>query len=158
MNDTPTPVSPSLAEKLNQTQPWLRFIAIMTFIGAGMMVLAGLGMLAFGTVSSRLPADSTTPGAPNAAMMAGLGIFYLILALIYVFPALHLLRSARAIRDLAADGSEASAALALEHQRRFWKFAGIGLIVILVLYVVAIVAAIAIPAFAALQAAAQHAK
>lgn len=155
MNDAPTTVSPALAEKLRLTQPWLRFIAIMTFIGAGLMALAGLAMLAFGAVSGSLPA---APDKPGAAVMAGLGIFYLILALLYVFPGLHLLRSARAIRALVADGTEASAVLALEHQRRFWKFAGICLIVILALYVVAIVAAIALPALAALQAAARHAQ
>ena len=100
----------------------------------------------------------TSMNAASGGMLLGVGIFYLILALLYVFPGLHLLRSARAIRALVADGSEASAVLALEHQRRFWKFAGICLIVILALYVVAIVAAVALPALAAVQAAAQHAK
>lgn len=158
MNDVTPSVSPALAEKLHQTQPWLRFIAIMTFIGSGLMALGGLGMLAVGVISNRVPADADKPAGPSGAMFAGLAVFYFVLAIVYVFPALHLLRSARAIRDLAADGSEASALRALEGQRRFWKFAGICLIVMLALYVIAILAAILIPLLAGLQAAAQHAK
>ncbi len=155
-------VSPPIAEKLRQTQPWLRFIAIMMLIGSALMALGGLASVGIGgmIMADLVPSASsgTSMHAASGAILAALGAGYLLGAAIYVFPALHLLRSARAIRDLAADGSEDSALRALEGQRRFWKFAGIALIVILVIYLVAILAAILIPAFAAVQAAAREAQ
>ena len=160
MNEPSPAVSPAIADKLSQTQPWLRFIAIMMFVGMGFMVLGGLACGAMGVL---MTTGAIPAGAAGAGMLIGVGIGYLLLAVLYLFPALHLLRSARAIRELAAQPSEQAAVDALEGQRRFWKFSGISLIAILCLYVVAIAAALILPAIAAAQAgarqaAAQHAR
>jgi hypothetical protein len=85
-------------------------------------------------------------------VLLGIGILYLVLSVIYFFPARLLLKSARAIRTLATAPEEAAVIEVLEAQRRFWKFIGIFIIGILAFYLLAIAAAIIIPAIQAITA------
>lgn len=142
----------AIVEKLRQTQPWLRFMGILTMLAAVLMGLGGAGAALIGGLA--LAGVITVP-AVNAILLP-MGLLYLALAFVYLFPALYLLRGAAAIRRVSA-GEEAALIEALEGQRRFWKFVGITAIVFLILYALAIFAAIAIPAIAAVQKAAQHA-
>ena len=68
-------------EMLRQTKPWVRFLSIMGFIGAGLMILCGLIMGIAGV-------------AGGASEMFLLFIFYPLLGLLYIFPALFLHRYA----------------------------------------------------------------
>jgi hypothetical protein len=102
----------------------------MGFIGAGFMVLVGLTAGVAGAATGRLET-------------LGLMVVYPIMAVVYVFPSLFLLRYADRIRSFVASGHEQDLASALDAQRSFWKFAGI-------LTIVSIVVAILISVFAVL--------
>ena len=39
-------LTPLAQQYLNETRPWVRFISVLTFVAAGFMLLAGLGILA----------------------------------------------------------------------------------------------------------------
>ena len=143
----------AIIDKLRQTQPWLRFLGILTMVGAVFMGLGGTVTALFGGLAAA-GLLQTEPANPIYLL---LGLLYVVLAMVYLFPALHLIRSAKAIRGLTADSDEAAVADALESQRRFWKFAGITTIVFLVLYTLAFFAAIAVPFIAGIQKAAGHA-
>jgi hypothetical protein len=140
----------AIIAKLTQTQPWLRFIGIMMMIGAVLMVMGGTAC----TLLGALTLAGVIPSAQDAggAVLLGIGILYLVLSVIYLFPATLLLKSARAIRTLATAPEEGAVIEALEAQRRFWKFIGIFIIGILAFYLLAIAAAIIFPAIQAITA------
>jgi hypothetical protein len=148
---TPTAVPPAIREQLERTQPWLRFLGIMMWIGIVLMVLASVGFIVMGIVGLAKP-DKIKDGA----MLIGLGVFYLFLVGFYIFPAIFTLRSAKHIRQLTAQGNLDDAVAALDNQRKLWKFMGIFTIVIFALYALAIVAAILLPAIATIQKGSHH--
>jgi hypothetical protein len=118
-------VSDAVVEPLRSTRPWVIFLAVLGFIGAGLMVVVGLAMLAMGRL---------IPNVPGA-----FGLIYIALGAVYVFPSLHLLRYGSAIARLVRDPRTDLLAVALGHQRSFWKLVGIMTAVLLALYPIAIV-------------------
>lgn len=115
-------VSENALGYLNATRPWVKFLAILGFIGIALMVLFGLLMM-FGF--SLLP---TQPGAP-AAFGALMAVFYLLFAAIYFMPCLFLYRYSRAIAAIPGTGQGALEE-ALKSQKSFWKFMGIVALII----------------------------
>src|SRR6266508_5860429 len=93
----PVPSAPTgltlVSQPLQGTQPWVRFLAIMGFIGAGFMVLAGLTAGVAGAATGRVET-------------IGLMVVYPIMAVVYVFPSLFLLRYADRIRSFVVSGQE----------------------------------------------------
>ncbi|HEV7164170.1 MAG TPA: hypothetical protein VGO35_02125 [Gammaproteobacteria bacterium] len=123
-------VSENALGYLNATRPWVKFLAILGFIGIAFMVLFGLLMI-FGF--SLLP---TQPGAP--AFGAVFGVFYFLFAAIYFMPCLFLYRYSRAIAAIPASGQGALEE-ALKSQKSFWKFMGIVALIIVSIEVLVIV-------------------
>lgn len=150
MNDAVVPplgagtVTGGVLQYLGQTKPWVRFMSVMTFIAAGFMVIGALGMFAMGATAGM------STNNPLGGMAGGMGIvlalFYLVLAGLYVAPAIFLGRYASAIGRLHRDGSISTLEEALMHQRSFWRYVGImgliGLILMALALVVGIVAGI----------------
>ena len=132
-------VTPGMIEALKKTKPWVRFLSILGFILAGLMVLVALGMLVFGLYQM-------TQGPGVGAWMAGMSVLYLLLGILYLFPSRYLYQYASAI-GAALDAKYKSGPVeqALGYQKSFWKFAGIMALVMLLLYIPGIFAAIAIP-------------
>jgi Family of unknown function (DUF5362) len=110
-------------ELLRQTRPWVVFLGVMAFIGTAFMLLGGLGSIALGLMGGR-----------ETAPMAMLGMVYIPLALLYVYPGLKLWGYGSAINRLTVNRSPEDLEAALAHQKSFWKFAGITTIVMMVLY------------------------
>jgi hypothetical protein len=129
----PVPSAPTglslVSLPLQQTQPWVRFLAIMGFIAAAFMVLIGVTAGIAGAATGRLET-------------IGLMVVYPLLAVFYVFPSMFLLRYADRIRTFVASGLEQDLASALDAQRSFWKFAGIFTIVSVVFGIMATVLAV----------------
>jgi hypothetical protein len=144
MNEAVTTDRSAIIAKLTQTQPWLRFVGIMMMIVAVLMILGGTACTLLGafTLAGMIPSGKGAGGA----MLLSIGLLYVVLSVIYFFPARLLLKNARAIRTLATAPEEATVIEALEAQRRFWKFIGVFIISILAFYLLAIAAAFIIPA------------
>jgi len=84
----------------------------------------------------------------GSGMMAGMGIFYLVFSILYIFPSLRLWQYASSISNLESSQQTLDLETALDRQRSFWKFVGIMVTLTIILYIVAI-AVFAISAIAA---------
>lgn len=123
----------AILDSMKKTRPWVLFLAILGFLGAGGMVMLGLMMMAMGSAMSSL-----TKAMPGFG--AWIGIFYIVLGGIYVVPSILLFRYGSSIGDFSRSGGSLDAlAGAVQKQTTFWRFVGIGTAVLMGLYVVAIV-------------------
>lgn len=137
-------ITPAMLEALRKTKPWVRFLSILGFLGSAVMVLVGIGLAIFGMVAGGGSTDS--PMGPMA--MAGLGLIYVLLALLYIIPSRYLFRYASAIkRALDSPSKTQPIEEALGYQKSFWKFCGILMLIMILLYIPLVFAAIAIPNF-----------
>lgn len=108
---------------LDQTRPWVRFMSILTFVAAGLMAVAGLGIIAIGMVGGLAAKEYGAEfGAIGAAVV---GLFYLLMAFLYTVPGVFLHRYAVAIRQLRATPTVGALEDALKHQKSFWRYVGI---------------------------------
>lgn len=114
---------------LGQTQPWVRLMSVLLFIGAGFMVLGGAAMLIVGVVGAI--AGGLGDGFSGATGI-GMGAMYLIMAFMYLPPGLYLHRYANACGEVKNGAGASSIESALLHQKAFWRFIGIMAIVLMV--------------------------
>ena len=109
-------VTPRVVSELAGTKPWVRLMAVLGFLGAGFMILAGLGR----SVAMRAQIG---PGA------IAIGVLYALMGLIYLFPAIKLWKFGSSILQLQHSNSTEHLEEALAQQRGFWKLTGIMIIV-----------------------------
>jgi len=129
-------VSEEMLVSLKSTRPWVMFLSILGFVCFAFMALGSLLLIVVGNAMTH---QSNMP----AFFGPGLGMVELILALIYLFPCLYLLRYGIAIGNVPGSGQEVMEQ-ALKQQKSFWKFMGILMIVLLTLYVLIFIGAIAL--------------
>lgn len=132
-------ITEGMVEALRGTKGWVLLIAILMYIGAAFMVLGGFGMMVGGAV-----AGAATPGMPQGVFTA-MGAVYLLMALLYLFPATYLVKYSSAIGRLISDGRASDMEAALQQQRKFWKFMGVLALIFVVLMILGMVTAIALP-------------
>lgn len=133
-------ITPRMIELLSKTRPWVLLISILGFIVTGLMVLGGIGMAA-------MTAMSGGGGAEMAGMGVGMGLVYLLVAVIYFFPCWFLLKYAGAIRNLVDGGGARAMEDALDRQYSFWRLIGVltlvGIVIYAIILVVVVIAAVA---------------
>ncbi|MBT8200854.1 MAG: hypothetical protein HKN03_04125 [Acidimicrobiales bacterium] len=100
------------SEALAATRPWVRFMAIVAYIGTAFVVLSALVVVV---------ASATQDG--GGAMF--LGLVYLLLAATYFFVARHLMAYATGISAYLASSRVADLNRALKAQTSFWRLVGI---------------------------------
>ena len=126
-----TGISQQVLRLLAGTKPWVRFLSVLIFIGAGLMVLLAVVLFVVG-------GSGFTAGSEIGMFTGGLGtafaIFYGLLALLYIYPAVKLWKYATYIGQLLNSGSTLDLEAALDQQRAFWKFTGIIALIFVVLY------------------------
>jgi hypothetical protein len=121
--------TPGMVQALKETKPWVRFLSILGFVMCGLTVLAGVIV----TVAGAFAGDEFGGG-----FGALFGLFYLVLAGLWILPLIHLHKFANAIA-LAVQGAGApSIEAALVRQRSFWRTVGIMTLVFMGLYFIAI--------------------
>jgi uncharacterized membrane protein (DUF485 family) len=135
---TPPPIGVTVTaatiEHLRRTKPWVRFFAVLSFIGSALLVVLGLMLAVMG---SALPTMFGASGNPGVGV--GVGIAYLLLALLYIFPGLYLWRYASAIDSLVQHPQSLTLEEAMRHQTAFWRFVGILSAVMIAIYAVILV-------------------
>ena len=141
-------ITQGVLQQLAGTKPWVRFMAVLMFVGAGFMLLGALVALIAG---GAMAASGKVPGF-SAGMISAFAILYALMALIYIYPALKLWRYANQIAMLLVSGSVLDLEGALNQQRAFWKFLGIMVLAVFAIYIVAIIAMIVLGGFAAMKA------
>jgi len=113
---------------LNETRKWSNFLGIMGFISVGIMVIAGIAMFAV---------FSFLPEANNSVMLFDfryLALVYIILAVIYFFPANYLYQFSSKVKTALAKTNNDELEKSFGLLKSLYKFAGIATIVILLLY------------------------
>lgn len=131
-------ITESMITALTQTRPWVIFLAVLGFIGAGLLVIGALFMLIVAVAGSNFGSSSSNF---SGGLGAGVAIVYLLFAGIYVLPSLLLIRYGAAIGRIRIEGGRAFEE-ALRHQKAFWQTFGIMVVVIMVLYFLVIVVAL----------------
>lgn len=108
---------------------WAKFLAIVGYIGIGLMVLGALIMLLV----------AMTSGGYGSGQAAGIAFVYLVMAVVYFFPIQYLHRSATGIRDAIQTNNQYSLSTGFQYLKSHYKFVGIMLIIILSLYALILV-------------------
>jgi hypothetical protein len=121
-------VSNRAVELFRQTTLWVRIMAILMFLGAGFMILAGAGIAFFGMLGQN----------PQGLV----GCVYMPFALLYFIPAVFLWRYASHSKAFSITRHEQSMDEALQAQKSFWKFTAITALVVIGLYILIIPIAI----------------
>lgn len=128
-------------EALRGTRPWVLLFSILGFLFTALLVLGGLAsLLGGGAMFVSEPGATAGP----AGMMVGLALVYLLMGLLYLLPSLYLYRYASRIAHLGEGGGATALVDALEQQRRFWRLAGIVVLVGVVVYGLIVVVAIVV--------------
>ncbi|GMO32010.1 MAG: hypothetical protein Ta2F_07830 [Termitinemataceae bacterium] len=144
---------------LKDASPWMRFIAIMGFIGCGLMIVLGLAAVISGSeVESGVKEISGIAGEISDGSNSNLflsfievfsglaGLIYLASAVLYFFPALFTWKTGIKIRNFTQSNSPAELENAFRNNKSFWKFNGILLIVCIALIPVTLIVLVIVAA------------
>lgn len=118
---------------LRQTRPWAMFIAIMFFIFGGLCVIAGVTVAA---------AASFVKGG-GVGIPVWLGLIYVVLAVVYILPAIYMSRFCSRVGRLARLRQATDLEGALAAMKSTFRVSGILMIIFIVGYLVVIAGAIA---------------
>jgi len=119
---------------LKETAKWAFIYSIFGFIGLGFLILGALSMFAMG---STIPDDPSFGGATMGIFGTGMGVAYLISAVLYFFPVYYLYQfSTKAKKALENTNSE-SLTDSLGNLKSHFKFLSIFMIVVFVFAILA---------------------
>lgn len=136
--ETPTysqqqPISAAVVDQLRRTGGWARLFSVLLWIAGGIILLFAIGFLIVGGAVLSSSGDPLSKGGGAiAGVTTGVAVFYGLLSLIYIYPALKLGKYAKACRQISTQPTEDVLVDALDQQRAFWKYAGIWTTVFLV--------------------------
>ena len=125
-----------IRKSLRATRPWTRLLSVLGFIGTGLMILAGLGVIV---------GKSFIPVSEKAPPLVFMGLFYILASVFYLVPSIWLSKYSTAISAFLKAGNAIELGKAIAYQKSFWKFIGILALVSIALTVLGIIAAILIP-------------
>jgi hypothetical protein len=127
-------ITEEIKSYLMESAKWGKFLAIMGYIGIGLMLLLGVGVMAMGSAAALIPGMGVNMGA--------FGLIYVAIAAFYFFPVYYLHQfSARMKQGLISQDAQ-SVTTGFQNLKSLFKFMGIFTIVILSIYVLAIAIAI----------------
>ncbi len=119
-------ITPGIIEALRQTRPWVLFIAVMILIACGLMLLIGVVTMMAGSFLA-------TEASPVGGL--AIGLVYLVMAALYLYPAIRLLKYSAAIKRIGDADSAHEVEQALIQQQAFWRFIGIVTLVLIGFYI-----------------------
>lgn len=119
-------VNESMKADLLSAAKWAKFICIVGCVGVGFAVLLGIAMLAFGSIASKMYADTPLGGL--------VGIIYLLVAAIYIYPLLKGFQFANATKAACLSDDENELARGISGLNDLIKFSGYLTIFCLILY------------------------
>jgi hypothetical protein len=116
---------------MTEVVKWGKFLAICSFVGLGIMVLVGAGVILI-----------QFQGQANGFSALIMGVFYILMAVLYLFPAMYLYRFATASADAIEKLNDDTFEEGLENLKSLFRFTGISMIIVLSLYAVGIISTI----------------
>jgi hypothetical protein len=130
-------VSTGVIHQLKRTKPWVRFFGVILWIAVSFMILAAVAMVVGGAAMGTMM-QQTNPGMP-AGLITGFGAVYILMAVLYIYPAIKIWKYGSSIGKLVQSGSHLDLEEALNQQRGFWKFVGVMMIIGIGMYLLGIV-------------------
>lgn len=121
-------ISSNIKTFLEEISKWSFILSIIGFVGIGLLVVIGF---LFSTIMA-LMSDSN---AYDLGYSAGVGFFYIIIALIYFFPILYLYKFSRKMKSALHSKNNDDFESAFANLKSHYKFVGILAIIIISLYV-----------------------
>ena len=128
-------VTDSMIDSLRSTKPWTKLLSILGFVGTGFMVLFGVGFTFFTNALSH----------QTSGFSALVELIYIVFAVLYFVPAFYLYKYSSSLGNFLKRNGPVDLESALSHQKSFWKFTGIVVLIGMVLGVLGIAAAFIIP-------------
>jgi len=117
---------------LSEISKWSKFLAIVGFIMAALIILIGIAFMLFGSAfTAQLPTQFVFTGM--------IGAIYVAMGLLYYFPAKYLYDFSTYARQALAIQNQEALVYAFAKLKSFYKFWGILMIIVLCIYAVAIV-------------------
>lgn len=116
---------------MTEAVKWAKFLAICSFVGLGIMVLVGAGVILI-----------QFQGQENGFSALIMGVFYILMAALYFFPTMYLYRFATASADAMEKLNDDTFEEGLENLKSLFRFTGISMIIALSLYAVGIISTI----------------
>ena len=112
--------------QLKGASPWLRFVGVLGFIGAGFAVLTGIVFLTMIPFFNRSFAGiDPFSGSMDLAIWVFISLFCIIVGVLMVLPSLFMYRFGEKIRGYLRTGAEQELELAFKNNRFLWKSIGI---------------------------------
>jgi len=109
--------------------PWLRFVGILGFIGAGLVVLMGFSMAPIVSVMNRawaeIPGFESLRGVFSVTFSGFMVVMFIGAGLLMFFPSLYIFRFGEKINSYLRTGADRELELAFQNNKSFWKFVGI---------------------------------
>jgi MFS family permease len=134
-------IDPVTKAHLSETAKWARFLAIVGFVFLGLMLVFGIFLSSF--MATMFGSYDTYGGSGfMSAFGVGMAIMYIIIAALWFFPLLFLLRFANRMRTALNGNDQQALNISLQNLKVFFRFIGIMTIIILALYALAIIISI----------------
>jgi len=128
-------LSDQSAAFLKEAKKWAYFLAIMGFIGTGLMVVAGIFM---SVIFSVIDVFANIPDKPDFPFGL-IGLLYVALAVVYFFPAYYLYKFSSEMSQALLVRDESHLSSAFRFLKKHFKFIGIMIIVMIALYIIVII-------------------
>jgi hypothetical protein len=107
---------------LGETARWAKFLAILGFIGCGLLVLFAIF---FGTIISYFGRFGGGTTQLAAGMGAFVSVFYILIALLYFFPCLYLFNFASKMQVAIQSNDQERLNESLKNLKSHFRFIGI---------------------------------
>jgi hypothetical protein len=119
---------------LNETSRWAKFLAIVGFVMVGFMILFSLAIIGLGNSNPMMQASFQSAGYSNPAV---LGIVYLVMAVVSIFPYLYLFQFATKMKAALSSSEQDVLNSAFSSLKSCFKFVGVFTIILLGFFVLA---------------------
>jgi hypothetical protein len=132
-------INNEIKKYLLESSKWGKFLAIVGYIGMGMLLLMGIFVMIGGSIFSSISEVDFPLGI--------LGFVYIVLAVIYYIPVNYLHRFSNQIKLGFKSNTQQTVTSGFENLKSLFKFMGIFTIILLSIYVVGIIILIPILIF-----------
>ena len=121
---------------------WAKFLAVMGFIGCGLIVIIGIFFGSFFSMfSSQMGGNNPYNELPVSSTGFGsiMAVLYIIIALIYFFPCLYLFRFATKMKTALASNDQLVLNTSFQNLKAAFRFVGIMMIIGLSFWILAVI-------------------
>lgn len=144
-NNTQLTISENSKSYLREIGKWSRFLGILMYVAMSFMILGGIAFVIAAFIGGDAMAGAGMGIAPGI-----MGAMYIILGIIYIFPAKYLTKAGSSLKAGISINSNEAVEEGIKNTKSYYKFTGIISIVALCIAAVAIVTIIIVGIAAAM--------